>query len=104
MGAQQGVGILHTAQRCHLVLKPHAGLLSPRGTSCPHSRRKGLSSPSSPTGFPRISTDTVSCLSPLALGEVWGSPSLSHHDKGGAGCFDKNPTLPSPESSFCFGK
>lgn len=46
----------------------------------------------------------MSCLSPLALGEVWGSPSLSHHDKGGAGCFDKNPTLPSPVSSCCFGK
>lgn len=40
----------------------------------------------------------MSRLSPLTQGEVWGSPSLSHRDEGGAGCCDKDPTLLNPRA------
>lgn len=50
--------------------------------------------PSQPHRSPRHQhCVTMSRLSLLTLGEVWGSPSLSHPDKGGAGCCDKDPTL-----------
>lgn len=47
---------------------------------------------------------TVSRLSPLTLGEVWGSPSLSHRDEGGVGCCDKDPTLLNPRAFTSFEK
>lgn len=99
-----GVGILHMRQRCHLALNSHAGLLSPRGSLVP-TQKEGTVIILQLHRLPQCQhCDTVSCLSPLGLGEVWGSPSLSLHDKGGARSFDENPALPSPGSSCCFGK
>lgn len=91
-------------QRCHLALQLPRWVAVARGQDLSPLREEGTVTPQ-PHRCPRCQhCVTLSCLSPLALGEVWGSPLLSHRDKGGAGCYDKYPTLPSPGSSCLFGK